>query len=72
MSPSCRIISSVGRTNSIVSDDQGLVVSAEKFGPKTQAAGRAQVAYCEGVMTMIEDGFAEFQAGLTAIGEVFA
>jgi hypothetical protein len=39
MSPSCRIISSVGRTNSIVRDDEGLVVGAEKFGPKTQAGG---------------------------------
>jgi hypothetical protein len=37
-----RIISSVGRTNSIVRDDQGLVLGAEKFGPKTQAAGLAQ------------------------------
>jgi hypothetical protein len=48
------------------------VVGAEKFGPKTQAAGLAQVAYCEGMMTMIEDGVAKFQVGLTAIGEVFA
>jgi hypothetical protein len=48
------------------------VVGAEKFGPKTQAAGLAQVAYCEGMMTMTVDGVAEFQAGLAAIAEVFA
>jgi hypothetical protein len=46
------------------------VVGAEKFGPKTQAAGLAQVAHCEGMMTIVEDGVAEFPAGLTA--EVFA
>jgi hypothetical protein len=48
------------------------VVGAEKFGPKTQAAGLAQVTHCEGMMTRIEDSVAEFRARLKAIGEAFA
>jgi hypothetical protein len=48
------------------------VVGAEKFGPKTQAAGLAQVADCEGMMSIVEDGVAEFRARLVPAGEAFA
>jgi hypothetical protein len=48
------------------------VVGAEKFGPKTRAAGLAQVVDCEGMMSIIEGGVAEFQAELMPVGEAFA
>ena len=48
------------------------MVGAEKFGPKTRAAGLAQVVNCEGMMSIIEGGVAEARAGLMPVGEAFA